>query len=79
MSKHPKSCSQLCNVKHEEGKHSVHLPRFMWPRNLLAKRMSHGTHLEESDSRFAQFKLCYTRLYAQLLRIFKNIYLFIFG
>ena len=67
-------------VQHEtpRRKHSVHSPRFMWPWNLLAKRMSHGTHLGESDSRFVQFKLCYTQLQAQLLRIFKIfIYLFL--
>ena len=33
--KPPTSSSQLCNMKHHEGKHSVCLSRLIWPWNLL--------------------------------------------
>ena len=65
----PDTSSQLCNIKHQEGKHSEHLSRFMWPRNLLKKLILHGTHLEKHRSRYSQFKLCHTQLWVPLLSI----------
>ena len=54
----------MCNVKPQEGKHSVYLSRFIWPQNLLEKLMFHGTHLEKHCSRHPQFKVNYTQLWA---------------
>ena len=55
-----------CNVKHQEGKHSVCLSRFIWPWNLLAKLTFYGTHLEKHCSRHTQFKPCHTQLWDPL-------------
>ena len=45
----PDNGSQLCNVKHQERKHSVCLSRFIWPQNL-AKLIFHGTQFEKRCS-----------------------------
>ena len=68
----PDTSSPLCNVKHQEGKYSVRLSRFMWPWNLLTKLIFHGTHLEKYHSRYSQFKLCHTQLWAWLWKFNKG-------
>lgn len=78
MFKHPKSCSQLCKVKHEEGKTQYAFTQIHVAMKPSCKADVPWNTLRGSDSRFAQFKLWYTRLYAQLLRIFKIFsYLFL--